>query len=58
MQTKRSLLDDKWGEFLDARWFLVGVSIDGTRELHDAHWPDKLQGPTFDRVIAGIEVLK
>ena len=32
--------------------FLVGISIDGPREMHDAYRVDKGGKPTFDRVIA------
>ena len=38
--------------------FLVGVSIDGPREMHDAYRVDKGGKPTFDRVIAGLDALK
>ena len=58
MQTNGTLLDDSWGEFLQKYSFLVGVSIDGPRGLHDLYRVDKKQQPTFDRVMAGIDVLK
>ncbi len=38
--------------------FLVGVSIDGPREMHDAFRVDKGGKPTFDRVLAGLDALK
>ena len=57
-QTNGTLLDDRWGEFLARNGFLVGVSIDGPRELHDHYRVDKKGGPTFDRVLAGIRTLK
>ena len=58
LQTNGTLIDDEWGEFLAERQFLVGVSIDGPRELHDYYRVDKGQAPTFDRVMRGIEKLK
>ncbi|MBI2513537.1 MAG: anaerobic sulfatase-maturation protein [Opitutae bacterium] len=58
LQTNGTLLDDEWGEFLAANRFLVGISIDGPRELHDAYRVDKGQRPTFDAVMAGLGVLK
>lgn len=58
IQTNGVLLDDAWGEFLAANHFLVGISIDGPRELHDAYRVGKGGEPTFDRVMAGIGVLK
>jgi len=58
LQTNGVLLDDEWGQFLAANHFLVGLSVDGPRELHDAYRVDKGQQPTFDRVMSGLEVLK
>src|SRR5260370_1273657 len=40
-QTNGVLLDDRWGRFLRENQFLVGISIDGPRELHDAYRVDK-----------------
>jgi len=58
IQTNGTLLDDEWGAFLRENDFLVGISIDGPRELHDAYRVDKGGKPTFDRVIRGLDVLK
>jgi sulfatase maturation enzyme AslB (radical SAM superfamily) len=58
LQTNATLLDDAWGEFLAANGFLVEESIDGPRDLHDAFRVDKGGKPTFDRVLAGLDVLK
>ncbi|WP_211244886.1 anaerobic sulfatase maturase [Intrasporangium oryzae] len=58
IQTNGTLLDDEWGEFLHEHRFLVGISIDGPRALHDAYRVDKGGKPTFDRVLRGLEVLR
>lgn len=58
IQTNGVTLDDEWGEFLAANHFLVGISIDGPRELHDCYRVDKGGKPTFDRVMQGIEILR
>lgn len=58
LQTNGVLLNDEWGEFLRENQFLVGISIDGPRSLHDAYRVDKGGQPTFDRVMRGIETLK
>ena len=58
IQTNGTLLDDAWGEFLAANRFLVGLSIDGPPELHDALRVDKRQQSTFPTVMRGLEVLK
>jgi len=38
--------------------FLVGLSIDGSRELHDAMRPTKRGQPSFDEVMRGAQLLK
>lgn len=58
LQTNGVLLNDEWCEFLRENQFLVGISIDGPRSLHDAYRVDKGGQPTFDRVMRGIEALK
>lgn len=58
LQTNGTLLNDDWCEFLAANDFLVGLSIDGPRELHDRYRVDKKDQPTFDAVMRGIGFLK
>jgi uncharacterized protein len=58
IQTNGTLLDDEWAEFLANDKFLVGLSIDGPRELHDVYRVDKQQKPTFDAVVRGLDLLK
>jgi uncharacterized protein len=58
IQTNGTLIDDEWAQFLAERNFLVGISIDGPRELHDAYRVDKGGKPTFDRVMKGLDRLK
>jgi len=41
LQTNRVLLDDEWCAFLRENNFLVGLSLDGPRRLHDAYRHDK-----------------
>ena len=57
-QTNGVLLNDAWAEFFLEYQFLIGISIDGPRELHDAYRVDKGGQPTFDRVMRGIETLR
>jgi len=58
LQTNATLIDDEWAQFLAENKFLVGVSIDGPRELHDVYRVDKGNAPTFDRVMRGLNQLK
>ncbi len=57
-QTNATLLDNEWGRFFHEHHFLLGVSLDGPRELHDAYRVDKGGKATFERVMKGIEILK
>ena len=58
IQTNGTLVDDEWATFFAEQDVLVGISIDGPRELHDAYRVDKGGKPTFDRVIRGLDRLK
>ena len=50
LQTNGLLLDDAWCEFLHEHGFLVGLSIDGPKHLHDRFRLSRGGRPTFDRV--------
>ncbi|HXX89022.1 MAG TPA: anaerobic sulfatase maturase [Acidimicrobiales bacterium] len=54
IQTNGTLLTDEWCAFLAEHHYLVGISIDGPRALHDAYRVDKRGRPTFDRVMTGL----
>jgi uncharacterized protein len=58
IQTNGTLLDDDWGAFLAEHGFLVGLSIDGPAQIHDTYRVDKGGKGSFDRVMAGLEVLQ
>jgi uncharacterized protein len=57
-QTNGILLDDEWGSFFKENDFLVGLSVDGPRVIHDAYRVDRGAKGTFDRVMQGWEVLR
>lgn len=58
MQTNGTLLDDEWCEFFHENNFLIGLSLDGPRELHDAYRVDKAGKPTFERVMKAARLLR
>ena len=57
LQTNGVLLDERWCDFLRDNRFLVGLSIDGPRRLHDRYRVDPAGKPTFDRVLAAARLL-
>ncbi len=58
LQTNATILNREWCRFLRDNEFLVGLSLDGPRAEHDAYRCDRTGAPTFDRVMAGIELLR
>jgi uncharacterized protein len=58
IQTNGTLLTDAWGAFFAENGFLVGLSIDGPRELHDTYRVDKGGKGSFGRVMKGLAVLR
>lgn len=58
LQTNGTLLDEEWAEFLREHGFLVGLSIDGPRHLHDRYRTDRRGRPTFARVVEKLRLLQ
>lgn len=58
IQTNGILLTDEWCRFFKENNFLVGISIDGSKEFHDEYRRDKMNRPSFAKVMRGIELLK
>jgi len=58
LQTNAILLNDEWCRFLHDSKFLVGISIDGPKELHDYYRLDHSGSGTFDKVTRAIQTCK
>lgn len=58
IQTNATLLDEEWCRFLGKNNFLVGVSIDGPRPMHDAMRLTSEGDGSFSDVIRGIRLLE
>jgi uncharacterized protein len=58
LQTNGLLLDDAWCAFLRDNGFLVGLSIDGPRYLHDRYRIDSSGQGSFDRAFAASKLLR
>lgn len=56
-QTNGTMLTDEWCRFFKENNWLVGVSIDGPKEVHNAYRQNRLGHPSFDQVMRGINLL-
>jgi uncharacterized protein len=58
LQTNGTRIDAEWAAFLAENDYLIGISIDGPRELHDGNRVDKGGNATFDAVLRGLRLLQ
>lgn len=57
IQTNGTLITPEWCKFLKENNWLVGVSIDGPQEFHDEYRRLRGGGPSFVKVMRGIDML-
>lgn len=57
LQTNATLVTAEWADFFRENGFLIGVSLDGPRDVHDCYRAGKGGGSTFERVVKGIAEL-
>ncbi len=58
IQTNGTLVDDEWAAFFRENHYLVGLSMDGPRTLHDAYRIDKRGRGSFDAVTGAWNTLR
>ena len=58
IQTNGVLIDDEWAAFFKRNGYLVGISIDGPPDLHNAYRVDKRGEGSFDDVLRGWNCLQ
>lgn len=58
LQTNGYLINEEWAAFLGENHFLVGVSLDGLKEIHDRYRLDAAGKGTYQRVISAIRLLE
>jgi len=58
IQTNGTLLDEEWATFFAEHGFLVGLSMDGPADIHDAQRVDKGGKGTHDKVMRAARLLQ
>ena len=58
IQTNGMLLDVEWADFLREHHFLVGLSLDGTQDIHDSLRPRPEDKGSFQQVMRSAELLR
>jgi len=56
LQTNGYAITEEWCDFFRREHFLAGLSVDGTRELHDRYRRDAQGGGSYDRVLHTAEL--
>ena len=57
LQTNGTLITPEWCQFFHDNRFLIGISIDGPQDLHDAYRRSPRQQQTWQQVMHAIELL-
>jgi len=58
IQTNGQVIDGEWAALFKQRNFLVGLSLDGSRENHDYFRPDPKGEGSFGRVMAAADLMR
>ncbi len=57
LQTNGLLVNAEWCDFFRRNNFLIGISLDGPKDIHDTYRRDRGGHPTFDRVMRAVEMM-
>lgn len=58
IQTNGTLIDEEWAEFLAQHDFLMGLSVDGPKDINDGARIDINEKSTFNRVMNTVRLFK
>jgi uncharacterized protein len=58
LQTNGTLLTPEWCQFLKKHNFMVGISLDGPKKIHDRYRRDRKGNGTFAQVMRGLHLLQ
>lgn len=56
LQTNGMLINEEWAQFIAENNFLVGISLDGPKDIHDQNRFDAKKDGTFQRVMKTIDL--
>lgn len=57
IQTNGTTINEQWAKFFKENNFLVGISLDGTKEIHDKYRLDINKKGSFNKIMNNIEIL-
>ncbi|MDZ7633490.1 MAG: hypothetical protein U5L72_03225 [Bacteroidales bacterium] len=58
LQTNGIMMNADWCRFFHSNRFLIGLSIYGPRDIHDAYRVNKAGRPSFDKAIAAVSLMR
>src|SRR5690554_2004082 len=58
IQTNGILIDDKWAKLFKDKDVLIGISLDGPKDIHDVYRLDYHKKPTHKKVMQAIQILR
>jgi len=58
MQTNGTLIDEEWIALFAKHQVMVGVSIDGPKDVHDQSRPDRRGRGSYDNTVRGLRLLQ
>ena len=58
IQTNGLNINEEWAKFFHDNGFLVGLSLDGTKAIHDKYRRDASGNGTFDRVLHAAKLME
>lgn len=58
IQTNGILINEEWAKFLAENHFLVGLSLDGPKKIHDQYRRDVSGNPTFEKVMHTVSLFE
>ena len=58
LQTNGYVIDDEWARFFAEHHYLIGLSLDGPKNIHDRYRVDAAGNGTFDRVMQAAELFE